>query len=60
MTRDERAAKGEVVTGLLYINQEKGDMHAVAGTCSKPLNEVAYPELNPGADRLTKIMDGYR
>lgn len=56
----ERAAKGEVVTGLLYINQDKGDMHAVAGTCRQPLNELEYDVLNPGASTLSKIMDGYR
>ena len=56
----DRAAKGEIVTGLLYINQDKGDMHEVSGTCRKPLKELEYSELNPGADTLASIMSGYR
>ncbi len=56
----DRAAKGEIVTGLLYLDQGKGDMHDVAGTCRKPLNEVEYSVLNPGADTLASIMNSYR
>ncbi len=56
----DRAAKGEIVTGLLYLDQGKGDMHTVAGTCKKPLNELDYAELNPGAEKLASIMSGFR
>jgi len=56
----ERAAAGEITTGMLYLDEGKGDMHDVAGTTDTPLNEVDYSELNPGADTLQKIMNRFQ
>jgi 2-oxoglutarate ferredoxin oxidoreductase subunit beta len=52
--------KGEVVTGLLYIDEGGPDMHAIAGTCETPLNALDFQSLCPGADALAEIQRGYR
>ena len=53
-------AKGEVVTGLLYIDQSAPDMHAVAGTVEQPLIELPYEALCPGSGALAELMAEYR
>jgi 2-oxoglutarate/2-oxoacid ferredoxin oxidoreductase subunit beta len=56
----EHQSRGEVVTGLLYIDEATADMHGVAGTVTKPLVDVPYEELCPGSAALTELMDEYR
>jgi 2-oxoglutarate ferredoxin oxidoreductase subunit beta len=56
----DRNAAGEVVTGLLYIDESAPDMHAVAGTIERPLVEIPYAELCPGSGALAELMDEYR
>jgi 2-oxoglutarate ferredoxin oxidoreductase subunit beta len=51
---------GEIITGLLYIDSETGDMHDLSGSVKKPLAKIPYDELNPGKDALAKVMDGFR
>ena len=51
----EHANRGEVVTGLLYIHERKGDMHAVGNTVEEPLNSIAWEKLSPGAEVLKKL-----
>jgi 2-oxoglutarate ferredoxin oxidoreductase subunit beta len=51
----QRHAQGEVVTGLLYVNAEAGDLHAHIDTVDAPLNTLNAAELNPGAATLAKI-----
>ncbi|MDH3640100.1 MAG: thiamine pyrophosphate-dependent enzyme, partial [Gammaproteobacteria bacterium] len=51
---------GEILTGLLYIDEESGDMHDLSGSVEQPLSKIPYEELNPGNDKLTKLMDRYR
>ena len=53
-------ARGEIVTGLLHIDETQGDMHEVAGTIDTPLNAVRYEDLNPGRATLEKILGGFR
>jgi 2-oxoglutarate/2-oxoacid ferredoxin oxidoreductase subunit beta len=55
MTIRQRAAAGEVATGLLYINEAQADMHQVLGTEERPLNEVPMTELCPGSKALEAI-----
>ena len=56
----EAMEKGEVVTGLLYVSEDSADMHELNKTTSRPLVEVPYEELCPGAAALDKLMDDYR
>src|SRR6476469_5222019 len=55
-----RQAKGEVVTGLLYLDESAPDMHAVAGTVETPLVDLAFEELCPGSAALAELMAEYR
>lgn len=49
------AAKGQVVTGLLYVDREPEDLHMHLGTVEKPLNALTDADLCPGATTLEKI-----
>ena len=48
-------ARGEVATGLLYIEPGATDLHAALKTPSTPLNRLAEAELCPGVQALEKI-----
>ena len=50
-----RQARGEVVTGLLYVDPEPVDLHAHLGTVAVPLNTLGAAELSPGAATLAAI-----
>jgi 2-oxoglutarate ferredoxin oxidoreductase subunit beta len=52
--------RGEVVTGLLYLDEGAADMHGVNKTVSRALTEVPYEQLCPGNAALQKLMDEYR
>jgi 2-oxoglutarate ferredoxin oxidoreductase subunit beta len=51
----QRAAAGEVVTGLIYIDPAPRDMHAALNTVDVPLNRLTEKELCPGSAALEKI-----
>ncbi|MCZ4314938.1 2-oxoacid:ferredoxin oxidoreductase subunit beta [Comamonadaceae bacterium G21597-S1] len=48
-------AKGEVVTGLLYVDREASDLHAALHTSAAPLNSLGADRLCPGADALARL-----
>jgi len=50
-----RQARGEVVTGLLYVDPEPVDLHAHLGTVADPLNSLGEAELCPGSVALDGI-----
>ncbi len=56
----EHMARGEVVTGLLYIDEKGSDMHAIAKTAKTPLVDLPFDELCPGSDKLAELMEEYR
>jgi 2-oxoglutarate ferredoxin oxidoreductase subunit beta len=49
------AAKGQVVTGLLFVEQESDDLHGHLNTVEAPLNALNEKELCPGSSALEKI-----
>ncbi len=49
------AAKGQIVTGLLYVEQESDDLHGHLNTVTAPLNALNEKELCPGSAALDKI-----
>ena len=51
---------GEIITGLLYIDQESEDMHDLSGSVDESLCKIPYQDLNPGADTLAAVMKRYR
>jgi 2-oxoglutarate ferredoxin oxidoreductase subunit beta len=48
-------ARGEVVTGLLYVDPDATDLHAALNTARAPLNRLGEAELCPGAAALEKM-----
>jgi 2-oxoglutarate ferredoxin oxidoreductase subunit beta len=53
-------ARGEVATGLLYIDQGSPDMHELNGTVDGSLTNVPYEALCPGNAKLQELMEEYR
>lgn len=51
---------GEILTGLLYVNEESKDLHHLLETGSKPLNSLTEKELCPGSEKLKEINAGLR
>src|SRR6187402_3080446 len=51
----KHAAKGQVVTGLLYVDPESEDLHAALNTVDTPLNMLEANDLCPGTAALEKI-----
>jgi 2-oxoglutarate ferredoxin oxidoreductase subunit beta len=47
--------KGQVVTGLLYVDAEAEDLHSHLNTVAAPLNTLGEKELCPGSAALEKI-----
>ena len=52
---EARRARGEVVTGLLYLDAGSADMHASLHTVDAPLNTLGDAELVPGNAALAAI-----
>ncbi|MBR9834132.1 MAG: 2-oxoacid:ferredoxin oxidoreductase subunit beta [Alphaproteobacteria bacterium] len=53
-------SRNEILTGLLYIDETRPDMHERKNMEARPLNEIPYGELNPGAARLKALQAGFR
>ena len=55
-----RQDKGEIVTGLLYVDPDAGDLHDALETVATPLNALSGAALTPGSAALEKINAGLR
>lgn len=53
-------ARGEIVTGLLYVDPEAPDLHAHLDTVPAPFNTLGERELCPGGAALARINAGLR
>src|SRR6266540_2958192 len=51
----QHAAKGQIVTGLLYVDRDPEDLHRHFNTVKAPLNSLSEQELCPGSAALDKI-----
>ncbi|MHB1500959.1 MAG: 2-oxoacid:ferredoxin oxidoreductase subunit beta [Candidatus Dormibacteria bacterium] len=56
----ERTGNGEIVTGLLYVDESSQDMHELAGTPAAALSELPFSSLCPGAAELEHIQESFR
>jgi 2-oxoglutarate ferredoxin oxidoreductase subunit beta len=56
----EHQARGEIVTGLLYVDLQATDLHHGLNTVARPLNALAEADLCPGAAALAKLNAGLR
>lgn len=50
---------GEIVTGLLYIDDSRKEMHDLMGNVDIPLSKLPLDTLHPGAAELQKILNRY-
>ena len=50
---------GEIVTGLLYINDHIPDLHESSDTVETPLVDLEFTTLNPGSSALDSIQKRY-
>jgi len=51
----EHHAKGEVVTGLLYVDPQPQELHGYLHTVETPFNRLSERELCPGSAALAKL-----
>jgi 2-oxoglutarate ferredoxin oxidoreductase subunit beta len=56
----EHQQRGEIVTGLLYSDEDRGDLHALAHTIDEDLIDIPYEDLCPGADALAELQNRFR
>ena len=56
----ERFNAGEIITGLLYVDDSREEMHNLMGNVDTPLAELPLDGLHPGAGELKKILGRYR
>jgi 2-oxoglutarate/2-oxoacid ferredoxin oxidoreductase subunit beta len=56
----EHQGKGEVVTGLLFLDETVGDLHEMNQTSETPLSRLAYEKLCPGAGELERLQEEFR
>lgn len=52
--------RGEIATGIVYINPETPDLHEIIQTVERPLNALTEKDLCPGPDALEAINSSLR
>ncbi|MFA5495662.1 MAG: 2-oxoacid:ferredoxin oxidoreductase subunit beta [Porticoccaceae bacterium] len=56
----EYKAKGDILTGLLYVEPDDPDFHEIQGTVNKPLRDLDASDLCPGSRSLEAINANFR
>jgi 2-oxoglutarate ferredoxin oxidoreductase subunit beta len=56
----EHHGRGEIVTGLLYLDESVADMHEMNNTSATPLAQLPYEQLCPGAAELARLQERFR
>lgn len=56
----EIQTRGEVPTGLLYLNTNSIEMHELSGTVETPLSRLPFEKLCPGAAKLNALQEAFR
>jgi 2-oxoglutarate ferredoxin oxidoreductase subunit beta len=57
---NEARARGEILTGLIYIDEESKEFHDILKTVPEPLNQLSEKELSPGSEILNSINEAHR
>jgi len=57
---EEHQGKGEVVTGLLYVDENVPDLHEMNKSADVPLTRLPYEKLCPGSAALDKLQEDFR
>ena len=53
-------ARGEIPTGLLFIDETAAEMHTINDTTEVPLAQVPFEKLCPGSATLDKLQKAFR
>jgi 2-oxoglutarate ferredoxin oxidoreductase subunit beta len=53
-------AKGEILTGLLFVDPDSSDLHNIINTTDEPLNALTKTDLCPGSAALEKLNQALR
>ena len=53
-------AEGEILTGLLYIDESSTELHDLINTTDMPLNTLGKDVLCPGSEALAKLNETLR
>jgi 2-oxoglutarate ferredoxin oxidoreductase subunit beta len=56
----ESSEKGEILTGLLYIDESQADFIENENTIETPINQLAFEDLCPGSEELLKLQKNYQ
>ena len=56
----ECQARGEIATGLLFVDENGKDMHDYLRTPLTPLVDLPFEKLCPGSAAMDKLMERYR
>lgn len=56
----EAKARGEILTGLIYLDPSAKELHEFLNTTEKPLNTLTEADLCPGSKALAGINKGFR
>ncbi|MDQ2741411.1 MAG: 2-oxoacid:ferredoxin oxidoreductase subunit beta [Chloroflexota bacterium] len=56
----EHHQRGEIVTGLLYLDETVGDQHETNNTSDVPLTHLPYEKLCPGSQALDALQKRFR
>jgi 2-oxoglutarate ferredoxin oxidoreductase subunit beta len=56
----EQQGQGEVVTGLLFLDESVGDLHDMNQTSETPLSRMLYEKLCPGSAELERLQQEFR
>lgn len=57
---ENHRSRGEIVTGLLFIDQNVPDLHIQSRTVTTPLKSLEYDQLNPGSEALAELQQGMK
>jgi len=57
---DQAKTRGEILTGLMYIDTKSRDLHDILHTSAKPLNEMTEADLMPSVEALEAINADHR
>ena len=52
--------KGEIITGMLFLDDAAADLHTHNNTVEQPLNAIPYEKLCPGEDALDHLFESLR
>jgi len=57
---DDHMATGEVVTGLLFLDESSSDMHELSNSTEVPMAHIPFETLCPGSKALDELQEEYR